>query len=104
MPIRSEDLHGFVPDTSGTAILLIDVINDFEFDGGEQLLELALPMGHNIAELKSRAKAAKVSSIYVNDNFGKWQLISEKSSITVAPSVVSPLSNCYYRMKKIISC
>ena len=73
MPIRSQDLHGFVPDTSGTALLLIDVINDFEFDGGEQLLKLALPVGQNIAELKRRAKAARVPSIYVNDNFGKWQ-------------------------------
>ena len=73
MPIRSEDLHGFVPDTSGTALLLIDVINDFEFDGGEKLLELALPVGQKIAELKRRAKAARVPSIYVNDNFGKWQ-------------------------------
>ena len=73
MPIRSEDLHGFVPDTSGTALLLIDVINDFEFDDGERLLKLAIPVGHNVAELKSRARAAKVPSIYVNDNFGKWQ-------------------------------
>ena len=73
MPIRSDDLHGFVPDTSGTALLLIDVINDFEFDGGDQLLKLALPVGKNIAELKRRAKEAGVPSIYVNDNFGKWQ-------------------------------
>ena len=73
MPIRSQDLHGFVPDTSGTALLLIDVINDFEFDRGEQLLELALPVGKNIADLKRRAKAVRVPSIYVNDNFGKWQ-------------------------------
>jgi nicotinamidase-related amidase len=73
MPIRSEDLHGFVPDTSGTALLLIDVINDFEFDDGERLLKLALPVGENIAHLKRRAKAAGIPSIYVNDNFGKWQ-------------------------------
>ena len=73
MPIRSEDLHGFVPDTSGTALLLIDVINDFEFENGERLLKLALPVGENIAHLKRRAKAARIPSIYVNDNFGKWQ-------------------------------
>lgn len=73
MPVRSEDLHGFVPDTSRAALLLIDVINDFEFEDGEKLLKLALPVGQNIAELKRRAKAAGVPSIYVNDNFGKWQ-------------------------------
>src|SRR5512138_3164801 len=73
MPIRSEDLHGFVPDNSGAALLLIDVINDFEFEGGEHLLKLALPVGHNIARLKQRAKEFGIPSIYVNDNFGKWQ-------------------------------
>lgn len=73
MPIKSEDLHGFVPDTSGAALLLIDVINDFEFPEGRELLPLALPVGQNIARLKSRAKQSGIPAIYVNDNFGKWQ-------------------------------
>ena len=73
MPILSEDLHGYVPDTSGAALLLIDVINDFEFEDGDQLLELALPVGNNIARLKERARQYKIPAIYVNDNFGKWQ-------------------------------
>lgn len=73
MPIRSDDLHGFVPDTSGAALLLIDVINDFEFDEGEKLLKLALPVAHNIARLKQRARQHGIPAIYVNDNFGKWQ-------------------------------
>jgi nicotinamidase-related amidase len=59
--------------TSEAALLLIDVINDFDFPDGDQLLRLALPVGKNIAELKKRAKAAGVPCIYVNDNFGKWQ-------------------------------
>jgi hypothetical protein len=49
MPIKSDDLHGNVPDTASVALLLIDVINDFEFEGGEELLKLALPVGRNIA-------------------------------------------------------
>jgi nicotinamidase-related amidase len=73
MPIKSEDLHGNVPDSAGAALLLIDVINDFEFEGGETLLELAMPVGEQIAKLKQRAKAAGIPAIYVNDNFGKWQ-------------------------------
>lgn len=36
-------------------------------------MELALPVGKNIAELKKRAKAADIPTIYVNDNFGRWQ-------------------------------
>ena len=73
MPVKSKDLHGNVPDQSGAALLLIDVINDFEFEGGERLLSLALPVGKAIANLKHAAKQAGVPAIYVNDNFGKWQ-------------------------------
>ena len=73
MPIRSQDLHGNVPDESSTALLLIDVINDFEFEGGDELLELAMPVGRQIAELKRRAKEGGIPSIYVNDNFGIWR-------------------------------
>src|SRR6266850_5816652 len=73
MPIKSEDLHGSVPDEAAAALLLIDVVNDFEFDGGKALLELAFPVAKNIANLKRLAKQAGIPAIYVNDNFGKWQ-------------------------------
>ena len=73
MPAKNEDLHGFVPDKAEAALLLIDVINDLEFDSGEQLLKHALPVAEKLAALKRRAKAAQVPVIYVNDNFGKWQ-------------------------------
>ncbi|HYY95939.1 MAG TPA: isochorismatase family cysteine hydrolase [Pyrinomonadaceae bacterium] len=73
MPAKNEDLHGNVPDTSNVALLLIDVINDLDFTGGEELLRHALPMAEKLAELKRRARASGVPVIYVNDNFGKWQ-------------------------------
>lgn len=73
MPVGSEDLHGSAPDKSGAALLLIDVINDFDFPEGEQLLRLAMPVGKNIAQLKRRAKEAGIPAIYVNDNFGRWR-------------------------------
>lgn len=73
MPAKNEDLHGNVPDKAEIALLLIDVINDLEFEGGEALLHHALPMAERIAALKSRAKQAGIPVIYVNDNFGKWQ-------------------------------
>lgn len=73
MPVGSHDLHGSAPDKSESALLLIDVINDFDFPEGEQLLKLALPIGKNIAALKRRTRDAGIPSIYVNDNFGRWQ-------------------------------
>ena len=73
MPAKSEDLHGSAPDKSAAALLLIDVVNDFDFEEGEELLKLALPVGRNIAALKKRAKEAGIPAVYVNDNFGRWQ-------------------------------
>ena len=73
MPANNEDLHGNVPESSKVALLLIDVINDLEWEGSEPLAERAVPMAHRIAALKKRAKAAGIPTIYVNDNFGRWQ-------------------------------
>ena len=73
MPSKNRDLHGSAPDKSAAALLLIDVINDLDFDGGEQLLTHALPMARRLADLKQRAKNAGIPAIYVNDNFGRWQ-------------------------------
>jgi nicotinamidase-related amidase len=61
------------PDKHPGALLLIDVINDLEFDGGEDLLEHALPMARAIAGLRERARKAAMPCIYVNDNFGRWR-------------------------------
>ena len=58
---------------SGTALLLIDVINDLAFDGSEALVAQAEPMARRLAALKRRATAAGVPAIYVNDNFGQWR-------------------------------
>jgi nicotinamidase-related amidase len=69
----SHDRLGHAPDNSKTALLLIDVINPIDFDGGENLLRHALPMARALAELKRRIKAAGIPAIYVNDNFGRWR-------------------------------
>ena len=72
-PAKNEDLHGNVPDKSPVALLLIDVINDFEFPGGDRLFENALPMAPRLRNLAARARALGIPVVYVNDNFGKWQ-------------------------------
>jgi nicotinamidase-related amidase len=72
-PTKNDDLHGNVPDQCSVAIVLIDVINDMEFDSGDSLFKHALPAAQKIAALRDRARKAKVPVIYVNDNFGKWR-------------------------------
>jgi nicotinamidase-related amidase len=56
-----------------TALLIIDVITDFEFEDGDRLLVQALRMAPNLAKFKKKARAAGIPVIYINDNFGKWQ-------------------------------
>ena len=69
----NSDFYGYAPDKSEIALLLIDVINDFEFEGGDELLHHALPAARNIARLKELARRSNTPVIYVNDNFGRWR-------------------------------
>ena len=70
---QNSDRLNHAPDHADTALLLIDVVNDLEFDGGENLLSHALPMASALATLKHRAKAHGIPVIYANDNFGRWR-------------------------------
>ncbi|HEX3967856.1 MAG TPA: isochorismatase family cysteine hydrolase [Edaphobacter sp.] len=55
------------------ALLLIDVINHFEFPDGVRTLRQAYKIAPAIARLKRRARRAGIPVIYVNDNFGDWR-------------------------------
>lgn len=61
------------PPNRKTALLLVDVINDMDFEGSESLVRFAVPMAHRIRELKARARREGLPTIYINDNFGKWR-------------------------------
>jgi len=73
MPEKNIDLHGSAPDKHEIALLLIDVINDFDFPEADQLLHCARPMAQKLLRLKRRAQKSGVPVIYVNDNFGRWK-------------------------------
>jgi nicotinamidase-related amidase len=72
-PRASTDLHGNAPDSSPVALLIIDAINDLEFEGGDRMRPRAIRMARCIARLKTRASALRIPTIYVNDNFGRWR-------------------------------
>ena len=67
------DLHGNAPDRSRVALILIDVVNDLEWPGGDAMFPYAMQMAERIAGLRARAAAHRVPTIYVNDNFGRWK-------------------------------
>jgi nicotinamidase-related amidase len=70
---KNDDLHGNAPDNSPVALLIIDMISNFEFKDSDQLFRFVPQVARNVAALKKRANQAGVPVIYVNDNYGRWQ-------------------------------
>lgn len=64
---------------NGTALLIIDLINRFDFTGAEKLLPRARKAAEVILSLRAEADEADIPVIYVNDNFGQWH--SERSAL-----------------------
>jgi nicotinamidase-related amidase len=73
MDERNGDLHGNAPDHSPVALLIVDVLNDLEFPGGDQLLEPAEQAARRIVALRGRCREAGIPVIFANDNFGRWR-------------------------------
>jgi isochorismate hydrolase len=105
---RSSDLHGSAPDSSRFALLIFDLISDFDFEDGARLFKNTLPLGRRIAKLKRRAKSAGVPTIYVNDNLGRWRsdrtdlvahCLGEKSRGRKLVEQLVPESDDYFILK-----
>lgn len=62
-----------MPRRTDTALLVIDVINDLAFSGGEKVLPWAEKMAGRLGKMLKTCRSADVPVIYVNDNFGLWQ-------------------------------
>ncbi|MFB5664260.1 isochorismatase family cysteine hydrolase [Alteribacillus sp. HJP-4] len=58
---------------ASAALLIIDMINDMEFEDSEKLYPQAYEAAQHVQALKKTAKSAEVPVIYVNDNYGRWQ-------------------------------
>jgi nicotinamidase-related amidase len=56
---------------SSVALLLIDMINDLDFDKADELLAQGIPMAKRVAALKHDAAQRQIPIVYVNDNFGQ---------------------------------
>jgi nicotinamidase-related amidase len=55
------------------ALILVDVINGFDFPGSSSIVRAATRVAPNLERLADRARRARVPVIYVNDNFGQWR-------------------------------
>lgn len=63
----------------GVALLIIDLVNRFDFAGGDRLKAAAEKIVEPVLRLRAAFDAADAPAIYVNDNFGEWH--SEKSKL-----------------------
>src|SRR3954453_12326334 len=57
---------------SRSALLVIDMINDYDHPDGEHLARSAEPVVPRIAGLLERARDEEGLTVHVNDNFGNW--------------------------------
>jgi len=107
-PNTSQDLHGSVPDQHSLALLVIDVLNDLNFEDGDDLLEPFQAICPPLEKLITSAREARVPVIYINDNFGKWRsdfktqisnCISGKSKTRLCLQKLLPEADDYYILK-----
>jgi nicotinamidase-related amidase len=106
--MNPRDPHGVAPERSSTVLLLVDVINDFDFPRARELLRFALPAARRIVALKKRLRALGIPAIYVNDNFGRWQsdfkkqvekCVSDESLGAPVARLLIPGENDYFVLK-----
>lgn len=55
------------------ALLLIDLINDFRFEGGDRVADAVTEALPRIEALLKGARRAGAAVIYANDNVGRWR-------------------------------
>ncbi|SDQ04525.1 Nicotinamidase-related amidase [Virgibacillus subterraneus] len=56
-----------------SAIIFIDIINHFNFDGSEKLLKNTNEILPHLKRLRTFGKESNIPIIYVNDHYGLWQ-------------------------------
>ncbi|WP_445493218.1 isochorismatase family cysteine hydrolase [Niallia sp. 03133] len=60
------------------ALLIIDMINDFNFTYGNTLAAKTLEIATNIYSLKQKCTKEKIPVIYINDHYNLWKADLEK--------------------------
>jgi nicotinamidase-related amidase len=67
-----ESFGAMAPDSPKTALLVIDMVSNYDFEDAEKLIESAREAVPRIRDLIERARSEDVPVIYVNDNYGAW--------------------------------
>ncbi|GAK08584.1 isochorismatase family cysteine hydrolase [Geomicrobium sp. JCM 19038] len=90
------------------AMLIIDMINDFSFEDGQDLLASASHLPEKISILKKQLKSHHVPIIYVNDNYGRWQsdfkdlyshCLQQQGNVREFNEMIKPEDDDYFVLK-----
>lgn len=95
MPDRIPTAPFHDSERGNVALVIIDMINGYDFVGAELLRPSAMAMIDPLLRLRAAMDAVGAPTIYVNDNFGEWH--SEKSKLVAracetAADLVEPLT------------
>lgn len=60
------------------ALLILDMVNCFDFEGAEKLKRHAISAAHRIDQLRQQFRERGWPIVYVNDNFGEWHSDASK--------------------------
>lgn len=63
---------------TNTALIIIDVINHFQFKNGDKLFEHTQNILLPLLQLKKHAKLNRLPIIYINDHYNLWQANFQK--------------------------
>ncbi|WP_078378419.1 isochorismatase family cysteine hydrolase [Sutcliffiella halmapala] len=78
-----------------TALLIIDIINDFQFKHGETLAQKTAIISSNILKWKKYMQSKNLPIIYVNDHYKLWQAdynkIIEKCNNPLSEKIIREL-------------
>jgi nicotinamidase-related amidase len=81
LQVNSHNTGGYTmnrPETPSFALLIIDMINDFDFNYGNMLLEHTKLIVDPILKLKKQMKEKGFPIIYINDHYDLWQADFDK--------------------------
>ena len=80
----------------GAALIVIDMLNPYEHEDAEPLMESVTKSLPSLRELIHRAPEAELLTVYVNDNHGDWTAgrdkLTQRALAGAAPQLIEPIA------------